>query len=535
MVDEQIDDVQLVIDDSVEPLLGKNPVVLLGPNGAGKSRLGVRLTQSHRASRISAVRNIVLPDDLPMRALRQANQQLTNQLNAVGERPWETSNEINNLFSKLMAEDAASAVRFRDESLVNKSATPEQTALMTLSSVWHDLYPGRSIDFSGHQPRVKSDHTGTADEYSAGHMSDGERVALYLAGRVLDAHTQMIIVDEPEVHFHSRLAARFWDRMENLRSDCRFVYITHDLPFALSREDATFVIVMPDMPPQVVDLVDGLPAELAECLLAAASFSIYADRIIFCEGKESGLDKAVYSAWFNSQKAAVIPVGSSTNVIRSTLAFAESTLVAGVTAQGIIDRDYWPDEFIGSMKPEVKVLDVHEIEILLCLRGVLTAVAKYQGKSSVEAESLYEQFLNGARSSFESGLLNKQISERFRRRCENQFEVASNGMEVTDDLESTKRCHVESLDPAGWGIDPGDLFDQEQKTIQEALAGTEEDFFRYLPGKGFLPLAARSLGMDRKAYVNLVCRGLDADEGEPLHHLGVELDTTLTNYLPPRV
>ena len=39
MVDEQIDDVQLVIDDSVEPLLGKNPVVLLGPNGAGKSRL----------------------------------------------------------------------------------------------------------------------------------------------------------------------------------------------------------------------------------------------------------------------------------------------------------------------------------------------------------------------------------------------------------------------------------------------------------------------------------------------------------------
>ena len=69
MVDEQIDDIQLVIDDSLEPLPGKNPVVLLGPNGAGKSRLGVRLAQSHHASRIAAVRNIVLPDDLPMRAL----------------------------------------------------------------------------------------------------------------------------------------------------------------------------------------------------------------------------------------------------------------------------------------------------------------------------------------------------------------------------------------------------------------------------------------------------------------------------------
>lgn len=77
-------------------------------------------------------------------------------------------------------------------------------------------------------------------------------------------------------------------------------------------------------------------------------------------------------------------------------------------------------------------------------------------------------------------------------------------------------------------------FDQEQKAIQEALAGTEEDFFRYFPGKVFLPLAARSLGMDRKAYVSLICRGL-ASESEPLHQLGVELEATLTNYLPSRI
>jgi len=57
----------------------------------------------------------------------------------------------------------------------------------------------------------------------------------YLAGRVLDSESTIIIVDEPEVHFHSRLAARFCNEMKALRPDCRLVYVTHDLPFALSR------------------------------------------------------------------------------------------------------------------------------------------------------------------------------------------------------------------------------------------------------------------------------------------------------------
>ena len=49
--------------------------------------------------------------------------------------------------------------------------------------------------------------------------------------------------------------------MEAQRHDCRFVYVTHDLPFALSREGATFVVILPDAVPQVVDLKSEFPTD----------------------------------------------------------------------------------------------------------------------------------------------------------------------------------------------------------------------------------------------------------------------------------
>ena len=105
------------------------------------------------------------------------------------------------------------------------------------------------------------------------------------------------------MHFHSRLAIRFWSEMESLRPDVKFVYITHDLPFALSRNNARFVMVMPDQAPQLVDISNPLPRELVEVILAAASFSIYAKRIVFCEGdEEKSLDWKLYSAWSGAKR-----------------------------------------------------------------------------------------------------------------------------------------------------------------------------------------------------------------------------------------
>ena len=75
--------------------------------------------------------------------------------------------------------------------------------------------------------------------YHGREMSDGERVALYLIATCLCVRTEsLIIVDEPELHIHKALMSKLWTQIEEKCSDCSFIYITHDLDFAVSRHDA---------------------------------------------------------------------------------------------------------------------------------------------------------------------------------------------------------------------------------------------------------------------------------------------------------
>lgn len=526
------EDIPIIFDDAQDTVTGMAPLVMIGPNGSGKTRHGLKMTGWNQANMIAALRNIALPANLPMQTLDRAGQDLQNQIDQRRSEPWTISNEINVLFSKLMVEHADAAIRFMENFQVANPSVPEVTKINRLTDLWTNLFPGRQIEFTGYNPRVRSVISGAPATYPAQQMSDGERVALYLAARVLDSGQPIIIIDEPEAHFHSRLAARFWNQIEALRSDCRFVYITHDLPFALSRRDATFVLVMPNAAPQFIDLREGVPVRLAEDLLAAASISIHARRIVFCEGTEASRDQELYMAWFRGPDTAVIPLGSSTAVIRSAETFAESKLVSGMQAVGIIDRDYWPERFLDKLPDVVKPLGVHELENLLCLRSVFTAVAKHLGKA--ESEALYESFIGRAKDQFAGGFLNKQISERFRRRCENEFNTALNALSVNEDIGEMAKSHIEELNPNKWATSPTELLSEERARLEEALASDEVEFLRYFPGKTFIYFAAEALGMGRDSYVQLICSALEAEGEQSLTQLGIELEQCLCNFLPER-
>ncbi len=406
---------------------------------------------------------------------------------------------------------------------------------MRLRQSWSDLFPGRQINFEGHKPTVVSDYSPGGSGYPAQQMSDGERVALYLAGRVLDTASSILIIDEPEVHFHSKLAVRFWSEMESLRSDVRFVYITHDLPFALSRNDATFVIVMPNKDPHPVELLDQLPTELIETFLAAASFSIYAKRIVFCEGEEDkSLDWDLYSAWFNDKETALMPVGSGREVIQCVKTFIRSKIVSGVSALGIVDRDYYPNDFLESQPDEIYVLPYHEVECALCRDQIVKAVAIHLGKEAEDVDRLYSAFVSKARSRCTGGFLNKQISERFRRRCEFAIEAVLNTLKLDEDIEIVEQRHVEALDPAAWSVPATAIFAEERQRVEKAVAGDFEECLKLIPGKEFLGLAAEAVGMTREAYVELICSALSSsDNGHQA--LGKALEAGLRDILPARV
>lgn len=508
-------------------LAGTAPVVILGPNGSGKTRYGRQIAEWNDADVVAALRNIALEESIPMQSLVQADQELQNHKRNRRRHPWSISSEINNLFAKLMAEDSASATRFRDSCLHTPGLVPETTKLMRLTAVWQRLFPGRHISFAGYSPKVTSEYVAGEQAYAAREMSDGERVALYLAGRVLESEANVILIDEPEVHFHSRLAAQFWDELERLRDDCRFVYITHDLAFARSRQTTQFLIVRPGKEPELVDVSQGVPGDIVESILSAASFSIFADTLVFCEGSESSLDQRLLRAWFRQRTVAVIPVGSCRDVIRCTTTFREQKILANVTSIGLIDHDYWPQQFLDSRPSGVEVLPVHEIESVFCVKGLFVALAEHLGKSLADADSLYQNALDEARARFVDGLLLKQASERFRSRCESQARSALNTLSVDGTEAQVKQNHCDALSPSSWTIQPAAIFDEELLRLKEALQHGDERFLRLFPGKVYFSFFAKKLGLEKDAYVSLVLDALNAGHGAPLEALGEKIRAKL--------
>ena len=511
---------------------GTSPVVILGPNGSGKTRYGLQLADWNNADTIAALRNIALSENVPMQSLSQAEQELKNQKNDRKKRPWNIASEINNLFAKLMVEDSASAIEFRDK-YREENAQPDTTKLMRLSKAWHLLFPGRHIEFKGYTPRVTSEYVVGGATYPAQQMSDGERVALYLAGRVLDSNPGVILIDEPEVHFHSRLAIQFWDELERLRADCRFIYITHDLTFARSRSTNDFLIVRPGKDPELIDLAGaGIPADISESILSAASFSIFANRLIFCEGTESSYDQIFLRAWYNKRTDAVIPVGSCRDVLRCATTFRESNILSGVTALGIIDCDYWPKTFLASLPTGISILPVHEIESIFCIKPVFISLAKYMGKKNSDADLLYNDFLGEARSRFTNGLLLKQISERFRCRCEDQVHKAMNALDVSGTETDVQANHCSALSPKNWNVQPEKIFEEEKSLIEDALNSTCENFLKILPGKVYFPILVKKLGLSSASYVDLIADSLRSKKGDALYELGRSIRDSLETIFP---
>ena len=519
-VPQYVSAIRIPPDISVE---GTAPVVLIGPNGVGKTRLGLQVREANKGEAIGAVRHLALGMHIPMQPLDKAAQGLATHMK---REAWQPSTEIDALFAKILAEDSAAATAYRDR--VRKTGVcepPGETVSTQLVELWNRLFPKREIDFTGHSPRVTSTRADRPLEYPAGYMSDGERVALFLAGRVLNAAPGVVVVDEPEAHLHSRLAVQFWNALEETRRDCRFVYITHDLSFALSRRDAQFLVVREHGRAELVEIDRELPSDVLESLLGAASLSIHARRILFCEGMEGSLDPKLYRAWFRSGECAVVPVGSCRDVVQCANAFSRSGLIAGVEATGLIDRDCWPREFLDAQEGPTAALPVHEVESLFCLRGVHEAVARHL-KRPADASGLIADV---ARRTFKDEFLNRIVSERFRRRLEHSVATHLGRLRPDADFEMMAANHAEACGPDPHQVT--NILEEERGALRSALRdGDEEAVLRLFPGKPLLRHVAAAVGMTADSYTELVCDGLEEADSE----LGKALENSLADALPPR-
>ncbi|MER6284447.1 AAA family ATPase [Streptomyces sviceus] len=528
-------DMTLTLSDGTR-IDGTDPVVVLGPNGSGKTRQARTLQAAAPIEFINALRNTRVAPELQAMGVLTARNNFNSQRQQAASAHWELASEFDSMLAQLLAQQSMVAIEFTQKYRQHgtEAGQPEETPLTQVEDTWKKVFPGRELVWRDWKPTVISTTAGPSVEYSGNQMSDGEKAALFLTGRVFSADPGILVVDEPETHFHSMLAVKLWDALEAARPDIRFVYVTHDLTFALSRRKARFVLASPTGGLRAIDVDSSVPRDVAEALLGSASLSFYASRVIFCEGETSAYDDLLYGAWFNGRDTVVRPVGSCQMVLRCCDALRKSGIANALEAVGIIDRDYNPDAFINGVPNGIHVLDVHEVESLFCLPEVVKAVCSQTAVPFDEAA-----YLKSLVDSVDTSQRHSIVVQRWKARIEPSLAgVIAQVSTRQSDLAALVADMPNIFDHTRWSFSPQDLLEEEKQRVEAVIPnGSAADFLMIAPGKQLLHLAARTAGMDKKRYVDLIIKALgDADVSSEasLVNLGTALEAAFKDHLPPR-
>lgn len=283
--------------------------------------------------------------------------------------------EFKNVLATLYSERMSKRNRFCDAIERGEKLTKQelQSVLDRVINIWNFLIEHRSLQCDDSNNLVLTGE-GIEDNYPAFQMSDGERIILYLVGRVLLAPERaLIVIDEPEMYLHKTIADKLWNKLEMERQDCVFLYLTHDLQFAASRNGRKAWIRSFEYPSKwTIDNIDEneIPEELLLKLLGSRK------KILFCEGKRNSLDSKIFELLFENYT--ITPVETCKDVMNFTRAFNKIPNTVA-KAYGIIDRDFCSEDQLEKLQQQnVFSYDVAEIENLFLLPDIITGFAKYK-------------------------------------------------------------------------------------------------------------------------------------------------------------
>lgn len=494
-------------------------VVIVGANGAGKSRLGTWIeknTDSDVVHRISAQRALDIPEYANVKSLEQSLNDLLwgneNPIFANKDYKWghkwgghpETfmQQDYGKVLSTLFATSAERDRKHSEETRKLEKYIPvEDSPIDILIELWDEILPHRQIILVDGKVKVVDRNSGS--EYHGKEMSDGERVALYLMGQCLVAPPGSIfIVDEPEIHLHTSIMQSLWNKLEEAKQDCLFIYITHDLGFASTRIGSTNIWVKQfdggnswlwDFVPDVDEFPETLLLELMGNRRT----------LVFVEGEKGGKDHAIYQSVFRNYN--VVPRNGCQKVIDSVKAMSINKAFHHVNVFGIIDRDYRSEEEIeGLCKINIHAIDVAEIENILLNESTLRVVANNQ---LMDPDEVITKSLDIAKSML-SNDIERQASLRTCKAVENKLSRIDNKAIGLDAIKNTVSQTIEEIDI--------EYIYQSNYELYSSLLSSDslDDILKYFNNKGLLSNICSAFELGKNGYEKLVLRMLNSDKRE---------------------
>lgn len=459
-------------------------LVIIGANGTGKTRLGSWIdtisSQKDITHRISAQKSLNLPESIrPMAIDKSESALLCGYENAQpeqyakykighrwGSKPATTLiNDYDRLLVYLFSEHNEVANKYLiDSKETQLKILPPTTKLDQIKTIWEEILPYRELIIGG--GRIQTKIRGKEYKpYNASEMSDGERIIFYSIGQCLAAkENSIIVIDEPGLYLHKSIQYALWNKIEQIRSDCLFVYLTHDVEFASSRVGFKNIWLKDydgnNWTWKEVDDIVSLPEELL--------LEIYGSRkkVLLVEGDSSSLDVKFYRNIFSD--FLVKPCGSCENVITYTKSLRSNKEFHQLEVFGLIDKDRRTKKEIEKLEEKgIYSLTIAEVENLFAVPEILKIIADQLSLNFDEKLKDVENFVIGEIQKE----LEAQISER-------AIEEVKYSMGNPDLSSKGKNELVNKLNSFVQGINPSKIYDETKKEFKEIIL--KSDYKRLL-------------------------------------------------------
>jgi ABC-type cobalamin/Fe3+-siderophores transport system ATPase subunit len=495
--------------------------VIIGANGSGKSRLGTWIERNAAGGtivhRISAQRALNIPEYATIKSLEQSLNELLwgNSDSRYANNNYKFSHRWGNvpdtflqndydkvlstLFARSAERDRKHAKETRDKKTYIEVADAPIDIMINL---WKEIFPHRDILLEdGKVIVIDPIHTSS---YHGKEMSDGERVALYLMGQCLCApESSILVIDEPDLHLHTSIMQSLWNKLEQVKPSCLFLYITHDLNFASTRVSAKNIWTKEyDGKKWTWEIVPEV-SEFPETLL----LEVLGNRrkVIFVEGEKGGKDYAIYQSIYRD--CTIIPRSGCSKVIESVKSMKLNANLHHVEAIGIIDRDYRTDREIDELRTQgIYCLDVAEIENILINEEALREVAKNQ---KLGENIIVDKVKDFVKKSLQNDI-ERQVSLRTCMHVEYLLNKINNKAITLSEIKKTVTETIQQIDVDGIYKENTELY------TKLSTSGTLDEMLKYYNNKGLLPNMSPIFELGKNGYEKIVMRLLNSSQRDSI-------------------
>lgn len=487
-----------------------NSIIIIGENGSGKSKLGAWIEDQDTdiVHRIGAQRNLNFNPNLPLSNYDDAKNKIiygTDNEDTVKRRDkgvrwnWGKSkttkliDDFDDVLAALIAmyhneiSEYFKNCKNAEKNNLVKPKTP-LTVIDKLMEIWNSIFTQRNLLFEDSK-FYAHERSKCSEKYSANQMSDGERSVLYLASQVLAIpENKTLVIDEPEIHLHGTIMNKLWESLEEYRSDCLFIYITHDTNFAAYHKNSEKIWIK-SYDGENWDLEKIFSNDLPEKLL----FDILGSRknILFVEGEESSFDTQLYSILY--PEYFIIPCGSCTQVIMRTKSFNSTQNIHNNNVYGIIDRDFRTEYEINRLKKDnIYTLNVSEVENLFIIEELINYLANYLAKNSNDIFSNIKNYIIKER-------FDNQIRSQVKKNVASQIKYELSMAEIYE--INTKKSFTNAIE----NIDVDSIYEDTLNSYEDALLSNDyKKVLEMFNEKGLSKSIGHYLGFQNNDYLNTV-------------------------------